>query len=208
MPKQVIKITKGRVRFRRFVDKVQSFMTSAAGWIDKQWEAKRLSSKAPDKVIRIRKASIGYVRSDYGGGVVRPLGSSKESTGASGWAEAESPGPDLREGGIWLTTPPDRATVPHRPLIEGRISDPGAQVCVVIHPMEVSDYWVQPPVSVREDGSWRVQVFIGRPGMIDVGKSFELMAFGNPRWRLSEADVLDWWPEAEWHSQLIEVVRG
>lgn len=74
--------------------------------------------------------------------------------------------------------------------------------------MEVSDYWVQPPVSVREDGSWRVQVFIGRPGMIDVGKNFELMAFGNPCWRLSEADVLDWWPEAEWQSQLIEVVRG
>lgn len=208
MPNQVIKITKGRVRFRRFVDKVKSLMTSAAGWIDKQREAKRLWSQAPDKVIRIRKASNGQVESDYGDEMARPLGWSKESPGTSGWAEAKSLGPDLCKGGIWLTAPPDGVTVPHRPFIEGRVADPGARVWVVIHPMEVSDYWVQPPVSVREDGSWRVQVYVGQPGMIDVGKSFELMAFGNPRRRLREAVILGWWPEAEWQSQMIEIVRG
>jgi len=56
--------------------------------------------------------------------------------------------------------------------------------------MAVSDYWIQPPVTVRRDGSWRVQIHIGRPGSIDVGKAFEIRAVGNPDDELREGKIL------------------
>ncbi|HEX8651558.1 MAG TPA: hypothetical protein VF708_12020 [Pyrinomonadaceae bacterium] len=73
--------------------------------------------------------------------------------------------------------------------------------------MEVSDYWVQPPVTMREGGKWKVQIHIGRPGADDVGKHFEIMAVANPKNSLKEGDKLKEWPEAKWKSQVIEVIR-
>lgn len=122
--------------------------------------------------------------------------------------EMESYHPKIRGRELELTVPNDGAHVPYRPLVEGRVSDPDAQVWVVVHPMEVSDYWIQPPVSVREAGNWKVQVYIGRPGRIDVGKSFEIMAVANADIVVREATVLSFWPEAKWHSQVIEVIRA
>lgn len=104
-----------------------------------------------------------------------------------------------------ITTPSDKAQVPDRPLIEGTVADPNAGVWVIVHPMEVSDYWVQPSVSVKEDGTWKVKIYVGRPE--DVGKQFEIMAVANPRAGLKEGDKHDGWPEAQWKSQVIEVTR-
>ena len=113
--------------------------------------------------------------------------------------------------GALLTTrvvaPADGASVPERPFVEGTASDPTATVWVVIRPMEGSDYWVQPPVTVRVTGAWKVQVYIGRPGNLDIGKHFEVKAVANPKQPLAEGYVLDAWPEAEAISQVIEVSR-
>ena len=82
-----------------------------------------------------------------------------------------------------------------------------AAVRVVAHPMETGSYWVQPNVSVKTDGTWKVIIYIGRPGDVDVGKQFEIMAVANPKISLKEGDVLDEWPDAEFKSQVVEVTR-
>jgi hypothetical protein len=106
-----------------------------------------------------------------------------------------------------ITAPADDVKVVYRAIIEGIVSDPAATVWVVIHPMEVSDYWVQPAVTVGENGRWRVQVYIGRPLSGDIGKRFEVRAFANSKASLKEGDVLRTWPDAQSKSQVVEVVR-
>jgi hypothetical protein len=94
-----------------------------------------------------------------------------------------------------------------RPIVEGSVSDPTAVVWVVVHPLEVSDYWVQPSVTVRNKGAWKVQVHIGRPGNLDIRKIFEMRAVANPKDKLHEGEVLSGWPGAEAISDVIEVTR-
>jgi hypothetical protein len=107
---------------------------------------------------------------------------------------------------LTITLPKDGEAVPERPEVEG-IAHPGAEVWVIVHPTLVSDYWIQPRLTVRADGKWRVNVYIGRPGNLDVGKHFEIMAVANPKRALKEGDILHYWPEAAAKSKLIEVVR-
>jgi hypothetical protein len=108
---------------------------------------------------------------------------------------------------VRVTAPPHGAEVPERPFIEGTVSHPKAVVWVIVHPMAVSDYWVQPATHVSEDGRWKVQIYIGRPGSIDVGKRFQVMAIANPKQPLKEGNVLKDWPAADARSQALEVVR-
>lgn len=108
---------------------------------------------------------------------------------------------------VAITSPADGSSVVERPTVEGTISDSKATIWVVVHPLEVSDYWVQPRVTVRETGSWKVQIFVGRPGRVDVGKLFEIRAVANPKTALHEGLVLDRWPESAAISELIEVAR-
>ncbi len=108
---------------------------------------------------------------------------------------------------IWITEPKNRETVPERPYVEGKVSNTTAAVWVLVHPMEVSDYWVQPQLTVNRDGAWRVGIYIGRPGTVDAGKRFEIMAIANPKRPLKEGDVLRFWPDAESKSEVVEVIR-
>ena len=110
-------------------------------------------------------------------------------------------------GQLRITAPADSSNLPELPFVEGVVADRDAKVWVVVHPMEVSDYWVQPSVNVKGDGSWRVKIHIGRPGRIDGGKEFEIRAVANPQKRLKEGEVLAGWPEAQWSSQVVDVVR-
>ena len=112
-----------------------------------------------------------------------------------------------REVSVSITSPSHGASMPERPTIEGKVADPQLHVWVVVHPMDLSDYWVQPPVTVRSDGSWKVSIYIGRPGAVDVGKRFEVRAFVGTRPELREGAVLHDWPEAEARSDVLELVR-
>ena len=73
--------------------------------------------------------------------------------------------------------------------------------------MAVADYWVQQPVTVNSDGSWELQTNIGRPGDVDIGKRFEIMAVANPESPLSTGDKLAIWPKAQLKSNVIRVTR-
>lgn len=123
------------------------------------------------------------------------------------WQQEKLKELEALEAMISITEPKDGDSVPERPYVKGTVTDPNAKVWVIVHPMEVSDYWVQPSLTVKGDGTWKAKIFIGRPGRIDVGKQFEIMAVANPKVRLSEGKVLSGWPEAQWKSQVIEVTR-
>jgi hypothetical protein len=107
---------------------------------------------------------------------------------------------------VRITKPADNSQVAERPYIEGTVSDPNAIVWVIVHPMEVSECWVQQSVTVKENKTWKVQVHIGRAGDVDMGKHFEIRAIANPKEKLLEG-AAPCWPEAESRSQVIEVTR-
>jgi len=102
---------------------------------------------------------------------------------------------------------PGSGSVNWRPIVEGRVADPKADVWVIVHPLGLSSYWVEPPVTVLKDGTWQVQVYIGRAGDIDKDKEFEIMAIANPTQSLAEGQVLSEWPSAKWRSDVVRVVR-
>jgi hypothetical protein len=97
-------------------------------------------------------------------------------------------------------------TVPARMMIEGYISVSGSTVWVIVHPMETKEYWVQPAVTIQDD-RLRAMVYIGRPGEVDRGKRFEIMAVADPQQNLREGIILDDWPKGLVRSEIIMVVR-
>jgi hypothetical protein len=97
--------------------------------------------------------------------------------------------------------------VSYRPSIEGVVSDPKAEVWVIVHPMEIANYFVQARVSVKDDGKWKGMVFIGRSEEEDIGKDFEIMAVANPDEKINQGDTLPYWPKAQAKSDIIEVKR-
>jgi hypothetical protein len=105
-----------------------------------------------------------------------------------------------------ITAPKEGAKVQEKPFVEGTVSDPNTRVWVVVHPMAISTYWVQPAVTVKENGTWKVKVNIGH-GNEGKGEQFEVMAVANPKVNLKEGDQLATWPNAEAKSQVVEVTR-
>jgi hypothetical protein len=115
--------------------------------------------------------------------------------------------PPQSDSKIAITTPCDGARVSQRQFVGGTVSDSNAQVWVIIHPMVTSDYWVQPNVTVREGGKWKVLCYFGEPIQEHSGRPYEVMAFVNPKETLREGQQLPSWPGAQSKSQAIEVVR-
>ena len=107
---------------------------------------------------------------------------------------------------IELSTPNDGATVKQRQYVKGSVSDPGAVVIVVVHPTETSDFWIQPPVTVKNSGAWKVKAHFGQVGK-DQGAEFEVRAFANPAGSINEGRMGNW-PIAEVQSDVIDVTRN
>ena len=107
---------------------------------------------------------------------------------------------------ISLTAPKKGVGVTHRHEVSGKVSDSKADVWVVVRPVEQSDFWVQPPVTVDNDGTWKVTVYFGEAGSAHVGKRFEVRAFANPTGKISEGKSAQW-PKAAARSNVVEVVR-
>lgn len=108
---------------------------------------------------------------------------------------------------IRIASPKDGSEVPERPIVTVETQG-NANIWIVVHPVGTDGYWVQPDVRKTGDGRWESTVYIGRPGPIDVGKSFEIMAVGNPKKELAEGDQLKSWPESQWRSKIIRVRRA
>jgi hypothetical protein len=108
---------------------------------------------------------------------------------------------------ITITSHKDQQSVALEPIIRGKVYSNKAQVWVIVHPMETEGYWVQQKATVRSDGKWYTQVFIGREGTEDSGKHFEIMAVANPTKPIARGDVLDGWPSALARSEIVELIR-
>ena len=113
------------------------------------------------------------------------------------------------EAKLKITSPTDNQKVNMRTKVVGTVKDSDAVVWVVIHPLETSDYWVQPKVSKDTNATgeftWKVMAYFGDE--TSAGKEFEIKAVGNPEADLAEGDVLSDWPEAEYSSELVDVTR-
>jgi hypothetical protein len=115
-----------------------------------------------------------------------------------------------QEGEVKITSPSDGVSVPRRLLVEGSITNgkDKDQVWVIIHPIETSEYWVQPKISIRGKGNWSGYEYIGEAGKKDVGKHFEIRAVVNPEGSLTEGQKLADWPTAKLKSDVIMVTRN
>jgi hypothetical protein len=78
-------------------------------------------------------------------------------------------------------------------------------VWLVVHPTEISTYYVQPRLSEKA-GVWKVDAYFGEPGR-NKGAIFEAKAFGSPTESLHEGDELPYWPEAAVASEYVEFKR-
>lgn len=120
----------------------------------------------------------------------------------------KDPGMKSKPDSLLITEPVNSSVVrKQRVDVIGKVSDPKLNVWVIVHPVGLSAYWIQPPVAVRKDGSWQVPVYIGRAGDIDVGREFDIMAVADPEPKLNEGRILSEWPKAKWRSDIVTVVR-
>ncbi|MCP4370653.1 MAG: hypothetical protein GY797_21455 [Deltaproteobacteria bacterium] len=106
---------------------------------------------------------------------------------------------------ITISSPLDWEKVTHWYYVKGTVSDPLTEIMVVIHPTEISAFWIQPPVTVKNNGTWKVLACFGRAGM-DSGMEFEICAFANPVSYFREGRFSNW-PESEARSKVVSVIR-
>ena len=115
--------------------------------------------------------------------------------------------PEKPSNQIQIKTPEEGSEVHWKTYVKGIIANTKATVYLIVHPLDVSGYWVQPDVTVSKDGTWKGMVYLGQSGDIDIGKDFEIMAVANPKIKLNEGHVLGVWPRGQWNSQVIQVTR-
>lgn len=106
---------------------------------------------------------------------------------------------------ITISSPIQGATVDQRQDVSGHVSDASTNVVIVVHPVTVSEFWVQPPVSVGNNGQWKVKAYFGRQGM-DQGVEYEIRAFANPRPPVQEGKYSTW-PTSIARSDVVTVKR-
>lgn len=107
---------------------------------------------------------------------------------------------------VAITSPTTKSDVPELIDIEGTVSDPQADVFVVVHPVKTQEYWVQQPATT-DDKKWKAsEIHIGQ-GEKGVGEKFEIRAFVGPKDNLQTGQKLKAWPQAAARSNVIEVKR-
>lgn len=108
---------------------------------------------------------------------------------------------------IAIATPHEFDQVDQRQVIEGSASGCNMDVWVVVRPEGLDQFTVQ-SIAVQKLGRpWQVHAEFGRPGSIDEGKKFEVMAVAYPREALANGQVLNAWPKGKANSRVITVIR-
>jgi len=107
---------------------------------------------------------------------------------------------------VRIIAPTDNSTVTWKQSVTGNVSTNNSNIWLIIHPMSISTYYVQPAISIHEDGTWKVYAYFGENGK-NKDEHFEICAFVNPKERLKEGKELKAWPVAAAKSNIIEVIR-
>ena len=108
--------------------------------------------------------------------------------------------------------PYPKQIVSRRPLVQGTVSNADT-VWIVVRAVGWDRYYVQPPIRVEENGTWRGQVYVGSANKGSVGLTFQIRAFVDPEEKFKvledyERYVFNDWPSAGLASNVIEVIRG
>ncbi|MEZ0483270.1 hypothetical protein [Fibrella aquatica] len=109
--------------------------------------------------------------------------------------------------GLVIDSPANGMTVPRIMIAEGRVND-AEMVWLVIRPVGKPEYYVQAPIKVADDGTWKGPIYTGNGDSRSVGVRFLVRAFVNPKKPLIEEQIIYAWPQAELSSDIVEVVRG
>ena len=115
--------------------------------------------------------------------------------------------PGKRVDTLEIILPENGSKVSPQSYVEGVIPDYKAKLWVIVHPLTAPTYQVQPKGTVWEDGTWRVRISLRKIKGGHLGKSFEMMAVGDPKVPVKEDDIFSNWPEGQWKSKVIEVFR-
>lgn len=98
------------------------------------------------------------------------------------------------------------ANIQDRAMITGTVNPGCARVVVVIHPLAVSNYYVQPIPTIGGTGKWQVLAYFGESGR-HFGEVFEIRAFANPRKKFREGEIFGDWPEAQAASDVVVATK-
>ncbi len=114
--------------------------------------------------------------------------------------------------GLVMHRPQKKQVVGRKSLVEGSVSNADT-IWVVVRPQQKEEYYFQPPIKVKSDGTWTGEIYVGSVGKETTGLTFEVRAFVRPvgapeSLEVIESIVPDSWPEAELSSPIVEVVRG
>ena len=113
----------------------------------------------------------------------------------------------LPASGLTLNRPSNGRVVPRELLAAGKVLN-AKTVWVVVRPKGTNQYFVQPPMNVETDNTWRGVIYVGSINPANVGFTFQMRAFVNPAITLQKGDLLYSWPQAERATGIVEVIRG
>ncbi|GJL65937.1 MAG: hypothetical protein NPIRA05_09080 [Nitrospirales bacterium] len=106
-----------------------------------------------------------------------------------------------------ITTPSNGDVGEWRTIVTGRVSQPLADVWIVVRPLETRNFWIQPKPTIHKNGEWETRIYLGGKGVSHIGKVFDLRAVANPTDSLQEGLVLPGWPRAESKSNIVRIAR-
>jgi hypothetical protein len=89
--------------------------------------------------------------------------------------------------------------------VAGRVSDPKAQVWLVVKPQHASDCWIQTAAAVGNDGKWLVEAHFGDRNTHN--ETFDIMAIANPTNDKTHEGKAKCWPGAGSRSTVVHVKR-
>jgi len=107
---------------------------------------------------------------------------------------------------IKIQKPAQKELVGVKHEVAGTVSDRSAKVWLVVRPRETADCWIQNPILVNNDGSWRLLSQFGEEKPEHSGKPYEIRALANPKTTMRPGKTICW-PEAEVYSDPVYVVR-
>ncbi|MBI4514935.1 MAG: hypothetical protein HY699_03850 [Deltaproteobacteria bacterium] len=111
-----------------------------------------------------------------------------------------------------ITSPRQGDVVEVRALIEGCVENPKLHVYVLVRPLAVGGWWVQPASPVDRDGKWRVLAYFGTEEA-GRGEYFEIVAVASTEAKLLRegqrlsANDLESLREHHEHSDVVLTVR-
>jgi hypothetical protein len=106
---------------------------------------------------------------------------------------------------IDVTGPKSEDKVQEVTDVVGKVSDPKAQVWLVVKPQHASDCWIQTAAAVGKDGKWSVEAHFGDRNTHN--ESFDIIAIANPKNDKTREGKTKCWPEAASKSKVVHVKR-